>query len=98
MESLLEFVKGGYKNAEEEKVSPPRGFLSEIIHLYTVAGNKAYQGIKKGNYFTPDVMFIAAPLIFVFILLFLIFAPNPAPQKRTRSSETSATGEHDKEE
>jgi len=87
--SLLEFAKGGYKKAEEEKVSPPRGLIAELIHLYSVAAIRAYQGIKKGNVFTPDLMFIAAPLLFILVILFLIFAPNPAPPKRNYTPQTS---------
>ena len=81
-ESLIAFAKGGYKDAEEEKVEPPKGFFGEIIDVFSGAAKRAYKSIQKGKYFTPDLFLIVMPLVVLILMVVLFLFPVPDEPRR----------------
>lgn len=94
-ESLIAFAKGGYKDAEEEKVQPPKGFFGEIIDVFSGAAKRAYKSIQKGKYFTPDLLLVVMPLVFLILLVVLIFIPVPEEPRRVRKAAAAPAAPED---
>eukprot|EP01036_Dinobryon_divergens_P035866 gene35866-46556_t len=97
-ESLIAFAKGGYKDAEEEKVEPPKGFFGEIIDVFSGAAKRAYKSIQKGKYFTPDLFLIAMPLVVLILMIVLFLFPVPDEPRRAPVKKVVAEPVAEKED
>lgn len=92
VEEIVNFAQGGFQIQDAEEVVPPLGFFGEISYVYKQAIKQAKSDIVSGNYFTPDVILVCLPGVFIFLLLLLLLIPAPAPEKfESRSSQEDQT-------
>jgi hypothetical protein len=79
LDDIVEFATSGYQIQSPEEVPPQLGFFGEIFHLFRQSYKQARKDILNGQYFTPNVIYVVLPVIFILLLLILIFLPIPEP-------------------
>lgn len=65
----------------------PKGMFGELTTAFKQAFEKAQKDIKKGNYFTPDIMLCSMPFIFVLLMLAVIAVPFSDPSLQPKKSK-----------
>lgn len=73
------FATEGYALSEPAAVPKPLGTFGEVTHAFSGAWVKAQKDIKNGNYFTPDIILVSMPLIFIILLIAMIAIPMNDP-------------------
>lgn len=79
LEDIVEFVKTGYLIQQPEDVPPAPGMFGEVYLLALQTYKQARKDILAKNYFTPAVIYVVLPVIFLIMLLFVILVPVPGP-------------------
>ena len=65
--------------------------MEEFTGAFKSAYSKAKSDIKKGDYFTADIMLCSMPIIFVVLLFIILAVPvgDPVPRKLPAREEAA---------
>jgi thiol-disulfide isomerase/thioredoxin len=88
-DELVEFARGGYAISEPETVPGELGWFGEITQVYNHAYKQAAKDLKRGNYFTADVVLAIMPAAFLIIILLICLIPSPDPRAYADSQAPS---------
>ena len=73
------FATEGYTLGEPATVPKPLGTFGEVTHAFSSAWVKAQKDIANGSYFTPDIILVSMPFIFIILLVAMIAIPMNDP-------------------
>lgn len=70
VDNFLEFVNGGYKDAPKAGIPQPTTMMEELREVVKDLTTGFRKDIKKGNYFSRQVMIVALPVLFFVVMVF----------------------------
>jgi len=68
-------------------VPEPKGMFGELTVAFKQAFEKAQKDIKKGDYFTPDILLCSMPFIFGLLLLAVVAIPFSDPSLQPKKAK-----------
>ena len=85
-EALVEFAKGGYKTKvdEAQPIPEPKSALQEFTSIFTKAWSASMKDMQRGKFFTPNVLTVVMPTIFMVLMAIIVCIPVASEPKRTR--------------
>ena len=70
VDAFLEFVDGGFKDAPKAGIPQPTTMMEELREVIKDLTSGFRKDIKRGNYFSRQVMIVALPVLFFVVMIF----------------------------
>lgn len=87
VDNFVEFARGGYQSIEAEEVQAPQGFFGELKKVFSHALKNAQKDIQNKKYFTPNILLVSLPVIFLAIFSLILFTPNAPPAPKAKKTQ-----------
>jgi protein disulfide-isomerase-like protein len=77
VDAFTNFVMGGFARKEAKEIPPTPGFFDEFKIVFQDVFALIQRDVARGNYFSPNILAIGIPLVFMFVMIgFALFGPN----------------------
>ena len=87
MNSFTAFVSGGYKDAPKAGIPQPQTMMEELRQVVKDLTTAFRKDIKRGDYFSRQVLIVALPVLFFVVMVFSTCFLFPAEDEPVSKAE-----------